>query len=500
MIAFHLIVVCFLQNQRGKRTSAHVPTETNASPTTSHVAAPTETVASPTTSHVAAPTETVASPTTGHVAAPTETVASPTTSHVAAPTETVASPTAGQAAPVSPILPAKKRTYKSACLSGVGRVSRRSTRSKYKKKRKQLKPIADAGSDDEENEENDIIHDSPFYVRNSPLIDDLIFSLLVSTDSFLHVHFQQSHTYVSGDSRADQLNMLKHVSFTLESFFPLELDVNGTTITSEHFMSFCHFVLLDAADHMELNCLFENLLNNNGRNDNRRKAASETMSQFPRLVHLLRNVVNVLKEDGLFGPEKQVFATSGNGEEDSITLLLALTGCGRQMEHFDYDHNLYIPRASFEDVPEHMRGSYLRFNGASLFINFSLDDQSLDLDYHENDTGDFAKLIIPAMGLLVIRGDLKHAGAENNSGNLIRKFFLYLDPCRGCRMQGECDDGEKANVIYFDEFYREYEVSVSGDEVARDEVECDEVARDEVECDEVARDEVECDEVARDEF
>lgn len=336
-------------------------------------------------------------------------------------------------------------------VSSAKRKPRKSTKSRKRNKeinhdvRDQEPPSDDSDTDDE------IEH-----VRNSEDTDDIIHSLLSASDSFLRHHFESDTSFNDGDPRADRMRILKHVKYEMETFFPLQLEVgtSGIIITRQQFSSYCHYTFTEAADYIELNCVFENLENNHGKNDNKRKAASAVISRFPRLVHLLRNIVHLLKEDELFGIRKEVFATSGSGEEDSITLLLALIGCDRQKDHYDYDFEKYLPRDTYDGVADNIKGSYNEFHGASLFINFSLAPQKLDLDYCDEETGEYLTLIIPPMGLLVIRGDLKHAGSANTTGTKIRKFFLYLDRCKGCRMQGEFENGARDNVIYFDSHSR----------------------------------------------
>jgi len=340
-----------------------------------------------------------------------------------------------------------------------GKVShaKRKPRKTTKSRKKLSHSATNRDTAEEEPPSDDSDNDEEFqYARNSEDINELIHALLSTDNSFLRHHFERDTSFNDGDPRADRMRILKHVKYEMEAFFPLQLEVgtSGTIVTRQQFMSYCHYTLTEAADYIELNCVFENLENNHGKNDNKRKAASAVISRFPRLVHLLRNIVHLLKEDELFGIQKEVFATSGSGEEDSITLLLALIGCDRQKDHYDYDFEKYLPRDTYDGVADDIRGSYNNFQGASLFINFSLTPQKLDLDYCDEETGEYVTLIIPPMGLLVIRGDLKHAGCANTTGNMVRKFFLYLDRCKGCRLQGEFENGARDNVIYFDSHSR----------------------------------------------
>lgn len=217
-------------------------------------------------------------------------------------------------------------------------------------------------------------------------------------------------------------------------------------------MVFIHYELCDAADYIVSTAEFQCLQNNEGVNDMRRKAASSCMKRFPNVLHIIENIICLLKGDcALYDG---VFPTSGNGHENSITLLLSLAGCLRQQDHYDYNHVLFDPVETHEGQPEELRGSYLLYQGNSLFINFNwLKEQTLDLDYYNNHTGNHQQIHMPPMSILMIAGNLKHAGSPNTSTETVRKFFLYLDPCAGCRMRGLFGDSND-NYIHFDAYHR----------------------------------------------
>ena len=74
---------------------------------------------------------------------------------------------------------------------------------------------------------------------------------------------------------------------------------------------------------------------------------------------------------------------------------------------------------------------------------------------------EFRKLWMRPMSILVINGNLKHAGSANKSGKVIKKFFLYLDPCGKSRRdsvlkakENFSKKGEETsgNYIFFDQY------------------------------------------------
>jgi hypothetical protein len=193
-----------------------------------------------------------------------------------------------------------------------------------------------------------------------------------------------------------------------------------------------------------------------GTNDNRRLAANYCMKNNSPLNDLIQNFVNLVKGEECIGLDS--FACGESGDEFSITLLLALVGALRQQEHTDFDPDLF---QAFEDFGElsdseaELQDSCDKFNGASMFINFSWNN-ALKLDIGgglDPSTGESYFLSLPAMSITVIRGDFIHAGCANNSGAITRKFFLFLDPKEHCRNQGSCQEinGEISNInfIYF---------------------------------------------------
>lgn len=286
--------------------------------------------------------------------------------------------------------------------------------------------------------------------RNSSTVNDGIASRFCNPSYCLENYNQFCHHNPMGDPRAHLLDYHKYVIYRIEQF--------SNEYTSQEFsvlqiMVYMYYELSDAADHIEATAEFKALANNHGVNDMQRRAASACIKGFPRVLHILQNFISLLKGDcGLYS---DVFPTSGDGTEDSITLLVSLVGCLRQKEHYDYNHVLFGPVERYEGQPEELKGSYLLYQGCSLFINFDwLKEQTLDLDFYNNSTGDFQQIHIPPMSILIIKGNLKHAGSPNKSMCKVRKFFLYLDPCKGCRMLGKFGESGDDNYIHFDAHHR----------------------------------------------
>jgi hypothetical protein len=235
---------------------------------------------------------------------------------------------------------------------------------------------------------------------------------------------------------------------------PADHDLARQKIDQDELMRYIHHEFNDSANDMEQNAKWVNLLNNaeGTKNDNLRIAACVTITNRPRLLNLIRNLLFILRRDELFGEDTdEMFATSSSGLANSINLLMSLEQCSRQKDHFDYDPQAFKPVLNYADAPRnHMRGSYMRFQGASLFINFSwTETQTLDLEGWDTKNNRQACINIPPMGLLVISGDLKHAGSANPSNKRTRKFFLYLDPIAGVRERA-VKTGNKGGYVYFD--------------------------------------------------
>jgi hypothetical protein len=234
---------------------------------------------------------------------------------------------------------------------------------------------------------------------------------------------------------------------------------------------YVHHHFLDAANEITARCnaaknkaaSWSALENNPGDNDYKRWAANYCMEHNKPLKDLVQNFVYLVKAEGCCG--EGAFPCSGNGAEFSITLLVALVDAMRQRDHTDYDPMYFKVYEDFEDLifadydgGEEYRHTELEtscdeFNGASLFVNFSWNkDQRLDIDQINVETGEYEFISLPFMSIMVITGDLVHAGSANQTGSVTRKFFLYLDPRRDCRNQGvfmEGQDEERDNFIYF---------------------------------------------------
>jgi hypothetical protein len=253
-------------------------------------------------------------------------------------------------------------------------------------------------------------------------------------------------------------------TYVLEDFLTLEERV------------YSHHLLLECADEITERCdnaddssppeqCWSVLTNNpKGKNDNARMAANHCLENNVPLNNLVQNFVHLVAADECCGGATP-FPCGGSGEEFSITLLVALVDALRQQEHTDYNPMYFQAHEDFDDLNfadeegeepyyhEELETSCDNFNGASMFINFSWNrDQKLDLDSVVHKTGHYKTLPLPAMSIVIIRGDLVHAGSANSSGVKTRKFFLYLDPHPDCRMKGVFKEGKgyvQDNLIFF---------------------------------------------------
>lgn len=293
-------------------------------------------------------------------------------------------------------------------------------------------------------------------LRPSPEATTAIHEYLKRRDSMLYDIFAAvDKTKRRGDSRRDIFKHLKHVPYKIRDMCEISSDHELADIFgTDDLLRYIHHEFNDAANFIEQTCQWVNLLNNEGRNDNRRIAACACISQNERLKILLHNLLYVLRRDKLFGDDSdEMFATSSSGEIDSINLLMSLENCTRQREHYDFNPDAFQPVLDYDDAPaKHVPGSYLRFQGASLFINYSWDEtQSLDLDSWDKKNKCYECIKIPPMSLLVISGDLKHAGSANPSNTKrTRKFFLYLDPFAGVRERAVNSKKYKGGYVFFD--------------------------------------------------
>jgi hypothetical protein len=200
-----------------------------------------------------------------------------------------------------------------------------------------------------------------------------------------------------------------------------------------------------------------------GENDEMRLAANYCMKSNKPLNDVVQNMVYLVTMEDCCGGSTP-FACGGGGEEFSITLLLALVGALRQKEHTDFDPDCFRVYEDYAELHqkdengqdvylEELESSHNNFNGASMFINFSWNnDHRLDLGEVDRISGEYVYISLPAMSIVIITGDLVHAGSANLSGSVTRKFFLYLDPRPFCRNQGIFKEGKGVvndNFIYF---------------------------------------------------
>jgi hypothetical protein len=298
--------------------------------------------------------------------------------------------------------------------------------------------------------------------RNSVVVDEEIDSLFLDKHYFYNV-FRSKRP--SGDLKQHCMLLSRHVMYDFRDCVE-----DRATVSETNLLIYLHYVLCDAADEIFNSIYDEKMANpygnftplhnnseNPSKNDYLRRSANASYHNNSRLRNIVENIKFMLLQDKVIN--LQTYFTSGSGEDFSITLLLALVNCKRQQDHFDFDPVLYTPHESHEGVDEKYVGTYLNFNGASLFINFDwLEWQSLDLDERDldpkADKDEFRKLWMRPMSILVINGNLKHAGSANKSGKVIRKFFLYLDPCSGSRREAVLKGSKEKtrNYIYFDQY------------------------------------------------
>jgi hypothetical protein len=256
----------------------------------------------------------------------------------------------------------------------------------------------------------------------------------MSDHSFIYMENVEHRLKVRpGAKKVDCFKANKRATWMLEDFLDNEERV------------YIHLNLLRAADSISASCDIVDpdtgedgwtvLENNAGNNDGLRKAANHCLESDEKVYDIVMNFVYLVREEECIGAG--AYACGGNGKEFSITLLIALIGAQRQRDHTDYDPDLFEVYEDFSVVDDVFRDSCAEFNGASMFINFSWNnDHKLDLNETCNKTGKYRFITLPAMSIVIISGDLVHAGSANCSGAVTRKFFLYLDPHPHCRNLG----------------------------------------------------------------
>jgi hypothetical protein len=324
-----------------------------------------------------------------------------------------------------------------------------------------------------------------FPVRNPDNIDLLIAQKIMSSEFFVTENIDNLLKVRPrrGAVPEDVYISEKWVNYEIIDMFFLDGKEDELGFSQEQAHIFVYFLLNDAADEIEKLTMGESLFNNknkpdinskyNGfatlhnnvgspdRNDNLRRYANGIIKTNMPLKCFINNFRCLLDRDRVI--IKEAFGCGGSGEEDSITLLLALLGCTRQEDHYDYDFNLFKAHRNYDWMTPELialyEDSYKRFNGASMFINMSwLETQYLDLDTY-TESGNHNRISMGKMSITIMSGDLKHAGSANGLSRVVRKFFMYLDPCKGCRLKWvtkEIVSGENVsgtdNTIFFDSF------------------------------------------------
>jgi hypothetical protein len=319
--------------------------------------------------------------------------------------------------------------------------------------------------------------------RNSDYINGLIIHAMLTSDLFIVENIDNllRQNPRRGAVPEDVYISEKWVTYSIVDMFFISVADDKLGFTQEQAHVFVYYLLNDAADEIEdlyranltpstcddddensLYDCFTILHNNKGSptlNDNLRRYANGIIKDNLPLKSFIANFRYLLDRDKVV--RREAFGCGGSGEEDSITLLFALLGCSRQEDHYDYDFNLFKAHRNYDWMtPQDIaiyEDSYKKFNGASMFINMSWTrTQFLDLDNYTTN-GEHNKIAMEAMSITIIAGDLKHAGCANGFDSVVRKFFMYLDPCRGCRLEWVSRElvlGEKVSVadnkIFFD--------------------------------------------------
>ena len=83
------------------------------------------------------------------------------------------------------------------------------------------------------------------------------------------------------------------------------------------------------------------------------------------------------------------------------------------------------------------------------------------------------------MSLLVISGDLKHAGSANPTDKRTRKFFLYLDPLAGVRERAVKNKKYGGGYVYFNQYQKTVEKTSDGAVMEEQEAEQEEAEEEE---------------------
>jgi hypothetical protein len=158
-----------------------------------------------------------------------------------------------------------------------------------------------------------------------------------------------------------------------------------------------------------------------------------TNNQFAAVIDWIIHFVKIIGEGKMVPFDAHPCASDGSAKK--LHLIVGLPLCLPQHFHYDYD-----PKTFQSDG----------YHGASLFINYSLYSQTLDVGLCEHDPSIRKQIVIPPSSVLLIRGDLKHAGSSNCSDeDEVHKFFMYLDPydvkLGNFRKQN-------SNTLYYDEY------------------------------------------------
>jgi hypothetical protein len=284
--------------------------------------------------------------------------------------------------------------------------------------------------------------------------DDWQCAELFKSVDFLSERFQYQNNYYGTD--CTPLDCFKnHKIVTL----PMEFCLN------EHEMDFVHRKLFNKAQSIRnsgqtpavlLNNYKSSLVKHNDRKrvaydlsfdarlpigQSRRKESKQSAQHWQSpgvdqdtidFANIIECVIRLVISQGII--PRDSYPTSSSGVMKTMHLLVSFSGCLPQHFHYDYEPKTF-------DVKEDV------YRGSSMFINFLKTDVTLDVGVYEGNPTKRRFIIIPAMSVVVFRGDFRHAGSANNTSKELWKYFLYLDPWD--RVYGGFREAH-GNVLYYD--------------------------------------------------
>lgn len=185
-----------------------------------------------------------------------------------------------------------------------------------------------------------------------------------------------------------------------------------------------------------------------------------------KLYWVTRNIVELAIAAGAL-PD-HVHACSGDGTIDSVTILINKPTSKPQRFHYDFKKEHW----TCVNDDESNKNNFNLGRGKSLFFNWSCTEtQFLDIKV-DHDRKTRRQITIEPSTILIIDASLKHAGPANSSATVVKRMFLYCDPCDGFRNTHVFHDllpnGKQVEVcengIYFSEHSEEEDYSEDDDE------------------------------------